>query len=48
MKKKQDYEIKFWKDWLESDLLKRGRPSSTDISKVYKYIQNADSNKLNY
>ncbi len=23
MKKKQDYEIKFWKDWLESDLLKR-------------------------
>ena len=23
MKKEQDYEIKFWKDWLESDGLKR-------------------------
>lgn len=23
MEKKEDYEIKFWKDWLESDLLKR-------------------------
>ena len=23
MKKKEDYEIKFWKDWLEADFLKK-------------------------